>query len=400
MRSAFPAAPRVSGAGPVGPAAAGSHSTGIGIDSVHEAALGLLNGSTASGDDTRVVQAAINGLFAALDPHSGYMDAQAFRDMQVQTRGSFGGLGVEVTMEHGSLKVVTPLDDTPASKAGLISNDIVTHLDDAPLAGLSLSDAVARMRGPVGSRVKLTIRRAGREQPLDLTIVRDTIRIRPVRTRIEGGDVAYIRITQFNEQTAGELRNAIAAIKKQVPANRLKGYVIDLRKNPGGLLDQAVQVADEFLGRGEVVSIRGRRPEDTQRFAAKAGDATAGKRIVVLLDGGSAAASEIVAGALQDHRRATVVGTRSFGKGSVQTIIPLGGDLGAMRLTTAMYYTPSGRSIQARGIVPDIEVQEEKPDETVPSGEAALPGHLRSPPDPRDDKPLARALENLRTASR
>jgi carboxyl-terminal processing protease len=416
MRAALPSAQRVSSAAPVGSGGGTPDRARVDLSAVHDAALDLLNGPTTAGDDTRALRSAITGLFAALDPHSSYMDAQAFRDMQVQTRGSFGGLGVEVTMEQGLLKVVAPIDDTPASKAGLISNDVITHLDDAPLAGLTLNDAVARMRGPVGSTVRLTITRAGRNRPFDVSITRDTIRVRAVRTRIEGRDVGYIRITQFNELTPGDLKKALREIKTQLPGNKLKGYIIDLRNNPGGLLDQAIEVADEFLERGEIVAVRGRKSEQNQRFAAKAGDAAAGRRIAVLINGGSAAASEIVAGALQDHKRATVLGTRSFGKGSVQTIIPLGSDAGAIRLTTARYYTPSGTSIQAKGIIPDIEVLEDVPgelkDKADTPGEAALKGHLPGaggeqrpsqayvPPDPRDDKALSRALELLRTAKR
>jgi carboxyl-terminal processing protease len=416
MRTAFPSAQRVSSTGPIGSGSRTPDRRKLDINALHDAALDLLNGPTSAGDDARALQSAIKGLFAALDPHSSYMDAQAFRDMQVQTRGSFGGLGVEVTMENEQLKVVAPIDDTPASKAGLISNDIITHLDDAPLAGLTLNDAVGKMRGPVGSTVRLTIKRAGRDRPFDVAITRDTIRVRAVRMRIEGNDVGYIRITQFNELTVGDLKKAIGEIKTQLPGNRLKGYVIDLRNNPGGLLNQAIEVADEFLERGEVVSVRPRKAEQVQRFSAKAGDLTVGKRVVVLINGGSAAASEILAGALQDHKRATILGARSFGKGSVQTIIPLGTDAGAIRLTTARYFTPSGSSIQAKGIVPDIEVLEDVPDElkdkAAATGEAALKGHLPGasaeqrpsqsyvPPDPRNDKALGKALEILRSAKR
>jgi carboxyl-terminal processing protease len=412
MRTAFPAAVRVSSAG--APTSA-RNLENPNVSSVHDAAFGILNSLDSGREDGKVARAAIDGLFAALDPHSGYMDGQAFRDMQVQTRGTFGGLGIEVTMENGLVKVVTPIDDTPAAKAGVLAGDLITHIDDAPVLGLTLNDAVAKMRGPVGSWIKLTVKRAGQDQPRDIRIVRDTIRVRAVRARVEDSDVGYIRISAFNEQTAKSLQGAIREIGGKVPANKLKGYIIDLRNNPGGLLSEAVAVADAFLERGEIVSTRGREAKDTQRFSAKAGDTLKGKRIVVLINGGSAAASEILAGALQDHKRATILGTRSFGKGSVQTIVPLGGDAGAIRLTTARNYTPSGRSIQAVGIVPDIEVLQDVPaeqkDKAATGGESSLPGHLSGPggesgsqsyvpPEPKDDKALRRAVEVLRASRR
>jgi carboxyl-terminal processing protease len=363
-------------------------------------------------DDSKLVESAINGMLAGLDPHSGYMNPKSFRDMQVLTRGEFGGLGIEVTMEDGLIKVVAPIDETPAAKAGVLANDIITHLDDEPVQGLTLNQAVEKMRGPVNTKIKLKILRKGQDNPIDVSITRDVIRVRSVRSRVEGDDVGYIRITQFNEQTSEGLKKAIADISAQVPGEKLKGYVIDLRNNPGGLLDQAIAVSDTFLERGEIVSTRGRNPEETQRFNARPGDLTHGKPIIVLINGGSASASEIVAGALQDHKRATLVGTRSFGKGSVQTIIPLGPGNGALRLTTARYFTPSGRSIQAKGIVPDIEVLQDVPDElksrTDTKGEASLRGHLKAegeeetgsqsyiPPDPKDDKALKTAGDLLR----
>src|SRR5262250_3140306 len=362
-------------------------------------------------DDSKLVESAINGMLAGLDPHSSYMDPKSFRDMQVQTRGEFGGLGIEVTMEEGLVKVVAPIDDTPAAKAGVMANDVITHLDDEPVQGLTLNQAVEKMRGPVNTKIKLTIMRKGADKPIDVSIVRDIIRVRSVRSRTEGDDVGFIRISQFNEQTSEGLKKAITDITTQINKDKLKGYILDLRNNPGGLLDQAISVSDAFLERGEIVSTRGRNAEETQRFNARAGDLIHGKPLIVLINGGSASASEIVAGALQDHKRATLVGTRSFGKGSVQTIIPLGSGNGALRLTTARYYTPSGKSIQAKGIVPDIEVLQDVPDElksrTDTKGEASLRGHLKSdgdektgsqsyvPPDPKDDKALKMADDLL-----
>src|SRR5881296_1029580 len=313
-------------------------------------------------DDSKLVESAISGMLAGLDPHSSYMDAKSFRDMQVQTRGEFGGLGIEVTMEDGLIKVVSPIDDTPAAKAGIMANDIITHLDDEPVQGLTLNQAVEKMRGPVNTKIKLTIMRKGKDKPVELTLTREMIRVRSVRSRLEGDDVGFIRVTQFNEQTTEGLKKAISDLSAQA-GDKLKGFVIDMRNNPGGLLDQAISVSDAFLEKGEIASTRGRNPEETQRFNARAGDLTKGKPLIVLINGGSASASEIVAGALQDHRRATVIGTRTFGKGSVQTIIPLGSGNGALRLTTARYFTPSGRSIQAKGISPDLEVLQDVPDE-------------------------------------
>jgi carboxyl-terminal processing protease len=366
-------------------------------------------------DDSKLIETAINGMLAGLDPHSSYMDPKSFRDMQVQTRGEFGGLGIEVTMEDGLIKVVAPIDETPAAKAGIMANDIITQLDGEQVQGLTLNQAVEKMRGPVNTKIKLTIMRKGQDKPIDVTITRDIIRVRSVRSKMEGDDVGYIRLTQFNEQTTDGLKKAIADITAKVSGDKLKGYVIDLRNNPGGLLDQAISVSDAFLQKGEIVSTRGRNPEETQRFNARPGDLTNGKPVIVLINGGSASASEIVAGALQDHRRVTVLGTRSFGKGSVQTIIPLGSGNGALRLTTARYFTPSGRSIQAKGIVPDIEVMQDLPDDikaktdTSTKGEASLRGHLKGdagkeqtgsqsyiPPDPKNDKALIMAEDLLR----
>src|SRR3982075_30936 len=361
-------------------------------------------------DDSKLIESAINGMLAGLDPHSSYMDSKSFRDMQVQTRGEFGGLGIEVTMEDGLIKVVAPIDETPAAKAGIMANDIITHLDDEPVQGLTLNQAVEKMRGPVNTKIKLRVMRKGQDKPVEVAITRDVIRVRSVRSRLED-DVGFIRVTQFNEQTTEGLKKAITDLSAQA-GDKLKGFVVDLRNNPGGLLDQAISVFDGFLEKGEIVSTRGRNAEETQRFNARAGDLTKTKPVIVLINGGSASASEIVAGALQDHRRATVIGTRSFGKGSVQTIIPLGSGNGALRLTTARYFTPSGRSIQAKGISPDIEVLQEVPDElkarTDTRGEASLRGHLKAegdeatgsqsyiPPDPKDDKALHTALDLIR----
>src|SRR5215470_2440173 len=256
-------------------------------------------------DDSKLVESAINGMLAGLDPHSGYMDAKSFRDLQIQTTGKFGGLGIEVTMEDGLLKVVAPIDDTPAAKAGIMANDILTHLDDDPVQGLTLNQVVEKMRGPVNTKIRLKITRKGNDAPIEVGIVRDNIRVRSVRMKVEGDDIGYIRISQFNEQTTDGLKKSITDITNQVPSDKLRGYVIDLRNNPGGLLDQAISVSDNFLERGEIVSTRGRDPEETQRFNARPGDLTKGKPVIVLINGGSASASEIVAGALQDHRRAT-----------------------------------------------------------------------------------------------
>jgi len=322
--------------------------------------------------DRDLVENAINGMLTGLDPHSSYMNAKAFRDMQVQTRGEFGGLGIEVTQENGFIKVISPIDDTPASRAGMKPGDLILALDGQTVQGLTLNDAVDKMRGPPNSKIKLTIRREGQDAPLDLALTREVIRIQVVKSRLEGGDVAYLRVTSFNEQTDSGLRKALATLKQQ-SGDKLRGVVLDLRNNPGGLLDQAVAVSDDFIDQGEVVSTRARHPEDSQRWNAKSGDISNGLPMVVLINGGSASASEIVAGALQDHQRAILLGTRSFGKGSVQTVIPLAGN-GAMRLTTARYYTPSGRSIQGLGISPDVEVaatREDKP-HFLPDREADL----------------------------
>ncbi len=360
--------------------------------------------------DETLIEKAINGMLTSLDPHSSYLNAKSYRDMQVQTKGEFGGLGIEVTMENGVVKVVSPIDDTPAYRAGVKAGDFITRIDGQQVLGLTLTEAVERMRGPVDTSIALTISRPGQERPFDISITRAIIKIQSVRSRIEG-DAAYVRITSFNEQTETGLKRAMASLKKKLGDN-MRGVVLDLRNNPGGLLEQAVAVADAFLDRGEIVSTRGRSADDVQRFSARNGDMSEGKPVVVLINGGSASASEIVAGALQDHRRALVLGTKSFGKGSVQTVIPLAGH-GAMRLTTSRYYTPSGRSIQATGIEPDIEIVQSRvePIESRPQrSEASLRNALVSE-DNGDDKPdagtssgtpatedyqLARALDLLR----
>ena len=363
-------------------------------------------------EDSKLIEFAINGMLAGLDPHSSYMDPSGLRDIQVQTRGEFGGLGIEVTMEDGLVKVVAPIDDTPAAKAGVMANDIITKIDNEQVHGLMLNQAVEKMRGPVNTKIKLTIERKGQDKPIEVTIVRDVIRVKSVRSHAEGDDVGYIRITQFSEQTTEGLKKAINDLTSQLGSDKIKGFVVDLRNNPGGLLDQAISVSDAFLDKGEIVSTRGRNAEETQRFNAHAGDLTKGKPVIVLINGGSASASEIVAGALQDQKRATLVGTRSFGKGSVQTIMPLGADNGALRLTTARYFTPSGRSIQAKGIEPDIKVLQEVPSDlkarTDAEGEASLRGHLKAegseesgsqsyvPTDEKDDRALKEAFDLLR----
>ena len=311
-------------------------------------------------DEKKLIESAINGMLTSLDPHSSYMPPEAFSDMQVDTKGEFGGLGIEVTMEEGFVKVVSPIDDTPAAKAGIESGDYITHIDGESVLGLTIGDAVDRMRGLVGTDIELTIARKETEEPFDVTITRDTIKIKAVKYRVEG-DIGYLRISKFSEKTFDDLAAGMASIKKELGANGVAGYVVDLRNNPGGLLTQAVAVSDAFLDKGEIVSTRGRDQKNADRYNAQLGDLADGKPVVVLVNGGSASASEIVAGALQDHRRGIVVGEKTFGKGSVQTIMPLSSK-GAIRLTTARYYTPSGRSIQALGVEPDIVVEQVKLD--------------------------------------
>ena len=308
-------------------------------------------------EDKDLIEAAINGMLTSLDPHSAYLNADGFKDMRIQTKGEFGGLGIEVTMENGLVKVVSPIDDTPAFRAGMQSGDLISRIDEEDVMGMTLSDAVDKMRGIVGTEIVLEVLREGEPEPLQIRIIRDVIKINAVRSRLEK-DVGYIRITTFNEQVETNLEKAISDLQTQAETE-LKGLVLDLRNNPGGLLDQAIFVSDAFLNAGEIVSTRGRHEEDTRRTFATEGDLINGLPIVVLINGGSASASEIVAGALQDHKRAVVMGTKSFGKGSVQTIMSMGIE-GAIRITTARYYTPSGRSIQAEGIEPDILVEPAK----------------------------------------
>ncbi len=329
-------------------------------------------------DEKQLIESAINGMLTSLDPHSSYMPPSAFDDMKVQTRGEFGGLGIEVTMENGFVKVVSPIDDTPAAEAGVEANDFITHIDGESVLGLTLADAVDKMRGPVGSDIVITVVREGVDEPFELTITRANIKIAAAKGRVEG-DVGVLRVTQFTEQTFDNLKEAIEKVQEDMGgADNVKGYVLDLRNNPGGLLNQAVAVSDAFLESGEIVSTRGRDSNDMDRYNAEAGDLTGGKPIVVLINGGSASASEIVAGALQDHHRAIVVGAKSFGKGSVQTIMPLSGK-GAIRLTTARYYTPSGRSIQALGIEPDILIEQAK----LATEDGDTPPRMRSEADLR-----------------
>ncbi len=338
-------------------------------------------------DEAELIESAINGMLTSLDPHSSYLAPKSFEDMRVQTKGEFGGLGIEVTMEDGFVKVVAPIDDTPAAEAGMQAGDYITHLDGESVLGLTLSDAVERMRGRVGEELIITVVRESADEPFDVTIVRDVIKIRAVRARLEG-DIGVLRITTFNEQTFENLKLGIEQVKEDIGEREMMGYVIDLRNNPGGLLNQAIAVSDAFLEKGEIVSTRGRDPQDSERHNAEPGDLTGGKPLVVLINEGSASASEIVAGALQDHRRAIVIGAKSFGKGSVQTIMPLSGQ-GAMRLTTARYYTPSGRSIQALGIEPDILVERRRIEVSEEEAEAEANARRR-----RSEADLRGSLEN------
>lgn len=336
-------------------------------------------------DNRELIEAAINGMLTSLDPHSSYLSAEDAAAMRVQTSGEFGGLGIEVTQEEGWVKVVSPMDGTPADAAGIMAGDFITAVDGESVMGLTLDDAVNLMRGPVGSEIVITVVREGEVEPFDVSIIRDTIKLTAVRTRTEGNAVV-LRVSTFNEQTFPNLRDGMA---EQVAAagglDNIDGIVLDMRNNPGGLLNQAIFVADAFLDAGEITSTRGRDPDDGERFNATAGDLAEGKPIVVLINGGSASASEIVAGALQDHRRAIIVGTNSFGKGSVQTVVPLRGE-GAMRLTTSRYYTPSGRSIQALGISPDIIVEQPRPQPATEEEEDA--------PATRSEADLRGALNN------
>ncbi|MEL6533057.1 MAG: S41 family peptidase [Pseudomonadota bacterium] len=336
-------------------------------------------------DEADLIEAAINGMLTSLDPHSGYLPPRDFDTMQVQTRGEFGGLGIEVTQEDGFVRVITPMDGTPAMEAGVEAGDFITHVDGEALLGLTLEEAVDLMRGPVGSEILITVVREDEEEPFDITIVRDRIRLTAVRHRLEG-NTAVLRVSTFNDQTYPNLRDGLQEMVEEVGGiDNLDGVVLDLRNNPGGLLSQAVRVSDAFLDQGEIVSTRGRRPEDSERYNATPGDLIDGRPVVVLINGGSASASEIVAGALQDHRRAVVVGTNSFGKGSVQSIMPMAGD-SAIRLTTSLYYTPSGRSIQALGVAPDILVEQRDPIEVAEGEEDG--------PQRRTEASLRGSIEN------
>ena len=335
-------------------------------------------------DPGQLIEAAINGMLSSLDPHSSYLPADAFEDMRVQTRGAFGGLGIEITQQEGYVRVITPIDDTPAFDAGVQAGDLITAVDGVSLLGLTMTEAVDMMRGPVGSEIVITVVREGVADPFDLSIIRDTIRVRAVRSRIEG-NIVVLRLTTFNEQTYDSMAQLLQeAITELGGIDQLQGVVLDLRNNPGGLLLQAISVSDAFLERGEIVSTRGRNESDIERHNATPGDLIEGRPMVVLINGGSASASEIVAGALQDHNRAVVVGERSFGKGSVQLLIPLRANGGAMRLTTSRYYTPSGRSIQALGVAPDIIVRQ--------------PAPVEDPAAPTEDARPRRSESTLRNA--
>ena len=333
-------------------------------------------------DEQKMIEAAINGMLTSLDPHSSYMNAKDFAEMNIKTKGEFGGLGIEVTMEGGVIKVVSPYDDTPAKKAGLMANDLIIKIEGKDVQGGSLNDAVGKMRGPIGTSITVTVMR-DKKEPFDVKMVRDIIKIQSVKFNKEGDDIGYIRIASFSEQSDSGLQKAIAALDKEMDGKE-KGFILDLRNDPGGLLQQSIAVSNAFLERGEVVSTRGRKPDQVERYTAVPGGRLTAKPLVVLINGGSASASEIVAGALQDQKRATLIGTRSFGKGSVQTITALGNNDGAIRLTTQRYFTPSGRSIQAKGIDPDIVIEETLPPElqgknVSTEGEQSLNGHLANP---------------------
>ena len=345
-------------------------------------------------ENRELIEAAMIGMLQSLDPHSAYMPPENFEDMKVQTKGEFGGLGIEVTMERGLVKVVAPIADTPAERAGILTNDLIARLDGEDVLGLTLSEAVDIMRGKIGTKITLTVLREGEEDPLEIDIIRDIIEIKAVRYRAEGpeGQIAYIRLTTFNENTTKNLRKAMSELSASAGKDKFAGYILDLRNNPGGLLGEAVKVSDSFLSQGEIVSTRARKAEDNIRFNARRGDMSKGAPVLVLINGGSASASEIVAGALQDHHRALVVGTQSFGKGSVQTVIPLPND-GALRLTTARYFTPSGRSIQALGVTPDVIIDQELPEDIKARprrSEASLRGHLSSSPENDKETPDAK----------
>ncbi len=363
-------------------------------------------------NEEELVESAINGMLSALDPHSSYLNADDAEDMRTQTSGEFGGLGIEVTMEDELVKVITPMYQSPAEAAGVLAGDFISQIDGEEVRGLTLQQAVEKMRGPVNTPIVLELLREGADKPIEVTIIRDIIKVQAVKFRAED-DIGYLRVISFTQKTYSDLEKAIDSLTEEIGEDKLKGFVLDMRLNPGGLLDQAINVSDAFLEKGLIVSTRGRDDRDSRRFSARAGDLIDGKPVIVLINGGSASASEIVAGALQDHRRATVVGTQSFGKGSVQTIIPLG-EGGALRLTTALYYTPAGVSIQGKGITPDIKVNQTLPEELqdrdLTRGESDLRGHIAGeeedeegsgsvayvPQDPSEDDQLTFALELLR----
>jgi carboxyl-terminal processing protease len=368
-----------------------------------------------SPDDSKLIEGAIKGLMRGLDPHSGYLDKQTFRTIQEEASGVFGGLGLQVTAENGLVKVVAPVANSHAAKAGLRSGDLIVRLNGAPVRGLTINQVIERMRGPVDSTIRLTIRRKGQSEPTEVSVIRDLIRVQTVFSQTIGGDVGYIRIAKFNDLTTVGLQKALEDISSRIPANRLMGFILDLRNNPGGVLEQAISVSSAFLKSGDIVTTRGRNPEDNRQFTAPvtSDDLGRGRPLIVLINGGSASAAEIVAGALQDRKRATVLGTRSFGKGTVQSTSPIGGG-GALMLTTAFYYTPGGHSIQAKGITPDIEVMQEGREaqrlRPAIDSEATFRNHLRGdgeeqagseayvPSDSKDDKAMKMALDLLRGA--
>ncbi len=361
-------------------------------------------------DQEKLIKAAISGMLASLDPHSSFMTVKQYKELKAESSGKFGGIGLEVTMENGVLKVIAPLDDTPAALAGILANDLITHVDGQEVVGMTLSEALDKMRGRINAPITLTILRPGKVEPFDVKLTRDLIQVKSVTANAEG-DIGYLRVSSFTEQTQKGIDQAIAELETEL-GPKLKGWIIDLRNNPGGLVDQAISVSNTFLKSGRIMSIRGRDASQIKHFSAKPGQFKSGKAVVVLINGGSASASEIVAGALQDHKRATVIGTRSFGKGSVQSVMPFGNQ-GAVVMTTARYLTPSGRSIQAKGIMPDIVVEEDlpadlRPDELDIGSEAKLRGHLKSdngkeqtgsssfvPKDKANDKQLQTAIDLL-----
>jgi carboxyl-terminal processing protease len=361
--------------------AASDNGSGINLNMVREIYDQVKSSYVEPVTDKQLIEGAVKGMLGSLDPHSSYMDAKEYKEMMVQTRGEFGGLGMQVTMENGLVKVVSPIDDTPAAKAGLKPNDLIVAIDGAPVSDMTLSEAVDKLRGPIGTDVKLTVRRKDVE-PFQITLTRADIKVDPVKAQLKGHDIAYIRITNFSERTDRALEEAYKSLQRQAGTTKLVGVVLDLRNNPGGLLDQAVAVANDFLDHGEIVSIKGRLPRDNRRYEAQRNrDMAHGLPLVVLINGGSASASEIVAGALQDNHRAVLLGTRSFGKGSVQTVLQVKESGGAIRLTTALYYTPSGRSIQAKGIEPDVVVEPariEQLKEAAIQHEADLRGALKN----------------------